>query len=177
MEDLLIARATLMSTPESAAARLLAEIGEKTPIDTKVGRLVDELVLSDRNRVQMAVTALTMLGQAAVPSIVGRIDDRRSMPVRVVVFENRSPNAFEAVRQYGVFQVVDCLNDVLNELTGEFFGFVDDMAPESRELDTKRAAIVAGWRGYLARRRAMPRAPGKTMPVAEWSRRAGRGLR
>jgi len=34
------------------------------------------------------------------------------------------------------------------------------------EFDAQRTAIVAGWRGYLARKRATTRAPGKSLPGA-----------
>src|SRR5271157_5441027 len=65
----------------TAAARLLAAMGPNTPIDTKVSRLIDRLVLRDRDQVQAAVTALDMLGPPAVPAIIQRIDDRRNMKV------------------------------------------------------------------------------------------------
>jgi hypothetical protein len=88
-------------------------------IDTKVDRLIDRLLLRDGDEVQAAVTAITMLGQPAVPAIIRRIDDRRPTSLQGIAFENRSANAFEAVRQYGVAQVVDCLGYVLNDITGE----------------------------------------------------------
>ncbi len=157
-------------TKKKAAALLLAEIGPNTSTDKKVERLIAELLSSDRNRVQAAVTALTMVGKPAVPAIIRRIDDRRDMRVRVIVFENRSPDAFEAVGQYGVFQVVDCLNMVLNDITGEQFGFVDgsiDITPDRPELDVQRAVIIAGWRGFFARNQGTPRAPGKSLPLPE----------
>jgi len=81
-----------------AAARLLAAIGPNTPIDMKVSRLIDRLVLRDRGQVQAAATALIMLGAPAVPSIILRMADRRDMPVGSVSFENRSPGAFESER-------------------------------------------------------------------------------
>jgi hypothetical protein len=157
-------------TKKAAATRLLAEMGAKTPINTKVDRLIDRLVLRDRNQVQAAVTALTMLGQPAVPAIIRRLDDQRDMPAGSIAFENRSANAFEAVAQYGVFKVVDCLNQVLSYITGESFGFIDgsmDMTPDSAEFAAHRRAIIAGWRGYLVRKHASPPAPGKSLPLAK----------
>jgi hypothetical protein len=154
-------------TKRTAAARLLAEMGPNTPIDTKVARLIDRLVLRDRDQVQAAVTALTMLGQPAVPAIIRRMDDRRDMPVGAVSFENRSINAFEGVRHLGVGKVVDGLNLVLSDITGEWFGVVAEPQPDRPEFGAQRNAIVAGWRGYLARKRAMPRAPGKSPALAE----------
>src|SRR5829696_3895280 len=135
----------------SAAARLLAEMGQKTPIDTKVAWLIDRLAIGDHEQVQVAVTALTMLGRPAGPAIIRRMDDRREMPVRGVSFVNRSPNSFEGLRHYGVEKIVDCLDDVLNDITGESFGSIDvgggPHGPDPalwREREAQRTAVVAG---------------------------------
>jgi hypothetical protein len=157
-------------TKKKAAARLLAAMGSNTPVDTKVARLLDRLVVRDREEVQTAVTALVMLGSSAVPAIIRRIDDRREMPVRNIGFENRSPNSFEAVRWPGFVKVIDCLDCVLNDITGESFGSIDIVFvgdPDRPEFDVQRSAMVDGWRGYLARKQATPRAPGKSLPVTE----------
>jgi hypothetical protein len=157
-------------TQRTAAARLLAEMGPNTPIDAKVARLIDRLVLRDRDQVQAAVTALTMLGQPAVPAIIRWMDDRRDMPARAISFENRAVDAFEGVRHLGVGKVVDGLNLVLSDITGEWFGVVDtEFEPDRPEFDAQRDAIVAGWRGYLARRNATPPVPGKSFPAASGS--------
>jgi uncharacterized protein (TIGR03067 family) len=150
----------------TAATRLLAEMGPDTAIDTKVGRLIDRLVLRDHDQAQAAVTALTMLGKPAVPAIIRRIDDRRAMSVHGIAFENRAVDRFEAVRQYGTLKVVDCLDYVLNDITGESFGNVGIVSfrdADRPEFDTQRSAIVAGWRGYLSRVRPTRRAPGKSL--------------
>ncbi|MHB1558692.1 MAG: hypothetical protein ACYC61_14635 [Isosphaeraceae bacterium] len=155
---------------KQAAKRLLADMGPNLPIDGKVARLIDRLALRDRDQVQAAVTALEMLGQPAVPSMIHRIDDRRPMPVGVIEFENRSPDAFEGVRHLGVARVVDALNLILYDLTGEDVGtIVADNGPDgggdSPNLDPQRQAVVNGWRAYLARQGKMPPVPGKTPPV------------
>ena len=157
----------------SAAARLLDSVGPNTPIETKVTRLIDQLVLGDYEQVQTAVTALTMLGPAAVPAIIRRMDDRRDMPVRGIAFANRSPNSFEGLRHYGVAKVVDCLDAVLNDITGESFGSIDlSFGPHGpdptrlREHNAQRSTSVAAWRGYLAHLQATPRPPTKSLPVA-----------
>ena len=158
-----------MIVQKPAAARLLADMGPDTPIDTKVARLIDRLVLRDRDQVQAAATALIMLGQPAVPSIIRRIDDRRDMPVHALSFENRSPDAFEGVRHYGVEKVVDALNDILNDITGVYAGFIDvEVGPKGLRdnpgVEPQRKAVVDGWRAYLARRGATPPVPGKSLP-------------
>ncbi len=154
----------------TAAARLLAAMETDPPIDMKVARLVDRLVIRDRDQVQAAVTALVMLGPPAVPAlIIQRIDDRRNMKVHTATFENRFPDAFEAVAQLGVEQVIDCLNLVLSDITAESFGFVDvDFQPDSPSTrhrnDENRKLMIVGWNGYLRRLRGIPHAPGKSLP-------------
>ncbi len=155
---------------KKAAARLLADMGPNVPIDGKVARLIDRLALRDRDQVQAAVTALEMLGPPAVPSMIRRIDDRRPMPVGVIEFENRAPDAFEGVRHLGVARVVDALNLILNSVTGEDVGtIVVDDGPggggDNPRLDPQREAVVNGWRAYLARQTRTPPVPGKTPPV------------
>jgi hypothetical protein len=102
-----------------------------------------------------------------------RIDDRRDVPVRVVAFENLFPDAFEAVRQPGFVKVIDCLDLVLNDITGESSGSIDIIFagdPDRPELDVQRGAMIAGWRGYLARKQATPCARGKSLPAAKPTR-------
>jgi hypothetical protein len=156
---------------KKTAARLLAEMGPDTPIETKVARLIDRLVLRDRDQVQAAITALTMLGEPAVPAIIRRIDDRRDMPIGGISFENRAVDAFEGVRHYGVEEVVDALDDVLNDITGEIVGPAGgepgpEASPARPGFAPRRQAIVDGWRRYLARRNATPPVPGKSLPAA-----------
>lgn len=170
-----------------AATRLLHSIGKDAPMETKVAWLIDQLVLRDRDKVQAAVTGLVMLGPSAVPSIVGRIDDRRSMPVMVIAFENRSPKAIESLAQLGVVEVVDCLNLILSVLTGENHGdivivsvFSDTTSPKAkREFNAERHRIIEGWRASLAQARAKPtpRAPVKSLPAAKPAGNTGRRSR
>ena len=161
----------------AAAARTLAELGPLKSIDEKVGRLIDRLVLDDGAKVQAAVDALVELGQPAVPAIIRRMDDRRAMKVRTVSFVNKAPDAFEGLRHYGVEQVVDVLDDVLNDITGRSLGHIDtpvsirppienspDEVARKRRADPQRDAVVAGWKRYLVGLSLMPRVPSKSMP-------------
>jgi hypothetical protein len=54
-------------------------------------------------------------------------------------------------------------------------GIRDEDRPE---FDAERSKMVAGWRGYLARRNSTPPVPGKSLPVAEPgpAGRAGTGV-
>jgi hypothetical protein len=164
-------------TQKTAANRLLENFGPTTPIDKKVAHLIDSLAASDRDRVQTAVTALVLLGNPAVPDMIRRVDDGRDMLVKVIVFENRSPEAFEAVAQLGVAKVIDCLNIILTVSTGHIAGPVDlpslnfSRAEPGRGTDALRNALVKDWREYLARLQAAPRASGKSLPSS--SRRYG----
>ena len=174
----------------SAAARLLAEMGPNTPVDTKVSRLIERLVLPAPEQVQAAVAGLAMLGPQAVPAMIRRLDDRRDMKVHHVMFENRGPQAFEGIAHYGPAKVIDCLSLVLSDLTGEFHGCVqlplsgndglDQLGPGlndpefRRHSDEERGEMLRGWRGYLAKLKPTPRlqgrhcrSPGCHDPVAE----------
>jgi hypothetical protein len=70
------------------------------------------------------------------------IDALRTQAISLV---NHTPNAFEAMRHYGPEQVVDGLDAVLNQITGESFGSIANGGS-----DRQRAASVAGWRIYAA---------------------------
>lgn len=89
---------------------------------------------------------LEALGCMAVPSIIRRMDDRRKLPISRVSLENKSPDAFEAVRHYSPELMVDALAAILNQVTGEHFGFIYNGASE-----TERAATIKKWREYLDR--------------------------
>lgn len=160
---------------KTAATRLLATMGPQVSADAKVARLIDQLTSDDGGHVQTAVTALVMLGRSAIPSIVKRVDDRRAMRMHSIAFEN-SPQAFEAVAQYGCAQVVDCLNLVLVVLTGERCGFIDISIDfdfnDQRAADLARKEIVNCWRRYLAREKPTLRVPTKSLPMAESPSRA-----
>lgn len=79
------------------------------------------------------------MGPEAVPELVALMDDRRPLPWSVLALEN-APGAFEDVRLYGPDLMVDALAAVLNQITGEHFGFIYNGGTEA-----ERAATVAGW--------------------------------
>jgi len=93
-----------------------------------------------------AFRELEGLGCKAVPAIIKNMDDRRPLPVRYIALENKSPQAFEAIRQYRPERVVDALAAILNQVTGQHFGFIYNGAS-----DVERAKTVAAWREYLAK--------------------------
>jgi hypothetical protein len=73
------------------------------------------------------------------------MDDRRPLRTQAISLVNHAPNAFEATRHYGPDQVVDGLDAVLRQITGQSFGSIEN-GGSSRERD----AAVAGWRIYAA---------------------------
>jgi len=94
---------------------------------------------------QRVFNRLEALGKEAVPAIVAQMDDRRALRTQAISLENRSPDALEGVRYYGPKQVVDGLDAVLNQVTGESFGSIANGGS-----DRERDAAVDGWRIYAS---------------------------
>lgn len=92
-----------------------------------------------------AYRALEKMGQDAVPYIICLMNDRRELPVKHIVLKNH-PDFWEATRQYSPELVVDVLAAILNQVTGESFGFIyngDDTSEHQRQC------TVNGWKIYL----------------------------
>ncbi len=111
-------------------------------MDKRVSALIEQT--TERGTEQKAFADLEVLGCAAVPAIIERMDDRRSLPDRQISLRNKSPQAFEGVRHYGPEEVVDALAAILNQLTGQDFGFIFNGA-----TDQERSKTVDGWRSFL----------------------------
>ena len=153
MSKLLYAIAVALLTPAQASA------GSPCPdthlVELRVKQIIAELAAlgsSDLDRSskvaeqQRLFGELEDLGPSAVPAIIAQMDDRRPLAVAQISLQNRSPNAFEAVRHYGPEQIVDALDAILNQITGESFGFIVNGGTE-----TERSNSVAGWRTYAAK--------------------------
>lgn len=89
------------------------------------------------------------LGPDAVPAIIMLMDDDRPLPDRAISLRNLSPDAFEGIRHYGPDVMVEALAAVLNQITGENFGFIYNGATPG-----ERRASINGWRIYLDHLRA-----------------------
>jgi hypothetical protein len=122
----------------------LSSYGERhvPTIDQRVAALIEKMVNSTTE--QQAFSDLEALGCPAVPAIIERMDDRRNLPDRRISLRNKSPEAFEATRQYGPQQVVDALAAILNQITGKDFGFIYNGA-----TDAERVRTVRAWRDFL----------------------------
>jgi hypothetical protein len=110
--------------------------------DKRVAVLIEKITKSDTE--QKALADLEALGCAAVPAMIRRMDDRRSVPYPQISLRNKSPQAFEGIRHFGPRQVVDALAAILNQVTGQDFGFIYNGA-----TGEERAKAIQGWRNFL----------------------------
>ena len=111
-------------------------------IDKRVAVLIKRMLNAKTE--QKAFSDLEALGCPAVPAIIRLMDDRRVLPDPRISLSNKSPQAFEAVRHYGPVQVVDALAAILNQLTGQDFGFIYNGG-----TDEERTRTVQGWNKFL----------------------------
>src|SRR5215475_5474831 len=112
-------------------ARIVAVALVGASVTSAAGRdRMAEKVTSLVNRATNAATevdafkSLESLGAAAVPYIVGHLDDVRPLPIKAISLENKTPDAFEGLRHYRPSVVHDALSAILNQITGESFEFV-----------------------------------------------------
>ncbi len=94
---------------------------------------------------QRVFDQLEALGYPAVPAIIAQMDNRQPLLTHSISLVNHAKNAFEGMRHYGPDQVVDALDAILNQITGESFGSI-----QNGGSDREREASVAGWRVYAA---------------------------
>jgi hypothetical protein len=115
----------------------------------EVGQIIHEIEElpsgpASAEKQQALFDRLVAKGPPAVPAIVGLMDDRSRLPVPMISLDNNSPSAFEGRRLYGPKLMVDALAAVLNQITGENFGFIYNGGSE----EERRNAVV-GWRDYV----------------------------
>lgn len=110
----------------------------------EVRALITRLGRVSGNEQQQVFDRLVELGEAVVPAIIAQMDDRRALRTREIALVNHAPDAFERTRHYGPEQVVDGLDAVLNQITGQFGSIVNGGS------DRQRTATVAGWRVFAA---------------------------
>jgi hypothetical protein len=91
-----------------------------------------------------AYIELEKMGFDAVPGIICQMDDRRELALKQISLENKNPDAWEAYSHYNPELVVDVLDAILDQITGQNFGFIEDGG-----TDEERANTVRGWRTYL----------------------------
>lgn len=111
-------------------------------VDKQVAALIEKTL--NKATEHQAFADLEALGCPVVPAIIARMDDRRKLPDPQISLINKSPKAFEGIRHYGPQEVVDALAAILNQLTGQHFGFIYNGATEA-----ERTKTVRGWRDFL----------------------------
>jgi hypothetical protein len=120
--------------------------GSSLKIEKRVQVLINRMV--KRSTEHKAFAELEALGCPAVPAIIQQMDDRRLLPDKYISLRNKSPQAWESMRHYSVKRVVDALDAILNQLTGQSFGYIDTDKDEASQ-NTERAKVVLGWREWL----------------------------
>lgn len=119
----------------------LAVVGD---VERQVAISIEKML--DGNTEQAAFRDLEALGCPGVPAIIRHMDDWRNLPNHTITLKNKSPKAFEATRHYTPAKVVDALAAILNQITGQSFGFIYNGG-----TDSERAGAVRGWREFLRR--------------------------
>ena len=90
-----------------------------------------------------AFRQLESLGTEAVPAMIAQMDNRTPIPNTTLALKNLSGDAFEDYRQYRPEAVVDAIAAILNQITGEGFGYIYNGGSE-----TDRRHTVDAWRIY-----------------------------
>src|SRR5260370_30741264 len=115
------------------------QFGEK-----QVGGVIEKRLKKKTER--EAFSELEALGCPAVPAIIQRMDDRRTLPDPYIAISSKSPNAFEGITHYHPQRVVDALVVIVSQLTGREFGFISNGA-----TDSERTKTIQVWRDFLSK--------------------------
>lgn len=118
---------------------------DRLPHSAAVSALIARLGQVSGDRQQRIFDQLEALGKAAVPAIIAQMDDRRALRTQAISLKNYAPDAFEGKRHYGPKQVVDGLDAVLNQITGESFGSIVNGGSSDQ-----RDSTIVGWRVFAA---------------------------
>ena len=111
------------------------------PLYWQVKGLIDAITHKDT---QMAAFGdLEALGPKAVPAIILLMDDRRELAEKAISLRN-PPGQWEGIRHYAPKTVTDAMAAILNQITAEDFGMIENGGTER-----ERREAVNGWRIYL----------------------------
>lgn len=121
-------------------------VSPSTPRYAEVKELIEQLGNVNADEQARIFQQLEALGPEAVPAIIAHMDDRRVLVDQHISLINHSPKAFEGIRHYGPELVVDALDAILNQITGQSFGNIHNGGSEA-----ERASAVNGWRIYASR--------------------------
>ncbi len=109
------------------------------PLEEKVKVLIADML--DAKKATIAYKKLEELGKEAVPAIIHNMNDMRDLPVKHIRLENKSPQAWEAFRHYGPQEVIDVLDAILNQITGESLGEIHNGGTDKQRLKAYHAWI------------------------------------
>jgi len=138
-----------ITTESGHQERIINEqLYKKFAINADTNNKIKKIIggITNRIREQSSFKKLEEYGVAGVPYIILALDDFRELPVKNISLLNKFPDAFEGIRHYGPYLVVDALAAILNQITGENFGFIyngDDTTDEERKR------CIRGWYIYL----------------------------
>lgn len=127
--------------------RSVDHYAEVRSITNRIARLRTTSCAARRDVVsaqQALFDQLIAFGDDAVPAIIMQMDDPRPLAKSQISLVNDFPGAFEGTRHYGPDLIVEALDAILNDITGESFGNIHNGG--SAEERTK---AVRGWRIYL----------------------------
>ena len=140
----LLATALAMLLVLSAETISSAQVSREQSVDKQVAAVIEKTLNKKTER--QAFSELEALGCPAVPAIIQRMDDRRTLPDPYIGIRNKSPNAFEGITHYHPQRVVDALVVIVSQLTGREFGFISNGA-----TDSERTKTIQGWRDFLSK--------------------------
>lgn len=109
-----------------------ASVHSTSSLQAMVAELIDQTTVSEKLE-RRAFRELELLGESAVPYMIGSLGDSRMLAERSISLTNRESQTFEERRQYVPVTVHDALSAILNQVTGESFVFVYNGAtPQER---------------------------------------------
>jgi hypothetical protein len=113
-------------------------------MDRGIKGRIDELTNVEREF--FAFDEIIIIGEDAVPYIILNMEDYRELPIKYACINDDSPDAWEAIKQYGPSLVIDMLSIALYSITKVDFKNIFN-GYSVRNEDRQRA--LDGWRIYL----------------------------
>jgi hypothetical protein len=132
-----LASALVLSAETISSAR----VSREQSVDKQAAVIEKTL---NKNTERQAFSELEALDCPAVPAIIQRMDDRRTLPHRYIGVRNKSPNAFEGITHGRPQRVVNALVVIVSQLTGREFGFISNSATAA-----ERTKTIQGCRDFL----------------------------
>lgn len=110
------------------------------PFASEVTALLQRIA-RDPDEESLGFAKLLKLGPLAIPAIVRHLDDDRPLKNREIILTRSRPDAREPLVRYHPNTMGDALMPVLQQLSGQNFGYSDHLMGDDR-----RQSAIAGWR-------------------------------